>query len=63
MSELQADDDKPRQELPPSSSQSLYQQQQQQRRLGELHGSHVASEMGPGVQRAELDGSPAYGKI
>lgn len=59
MSELQAADYKPHQEPPPLMSQSLYQQQ----RLRELPGSHPASEMGPGVERTELDGSPVYGKF
>lgn len=58
MSELQSSDEKPLQKTPPSN-QSSYQQQT----LRELPGSHVASEMGPGVERAELDGSGMYGKF
>lgn len=56
MSELQAGE-KPYQE--PASS-SLFSQQPVVVR--ELPGSHAASEMG-GVERAELDGSPMYGKF
>lgn len=59
MSELQAAGDKPYEDPPPSSSQSLYQQQ----RLRELPGSQIVSEMGPGVERVELEGSPIYGKF
>lgn len=57
MSELQATE-KPYQEPAPSSLSS-----QQPVVVRELPGSHAASEMGPAVERAELDGSPMYGKL